>query len=72
MYMAGIWELYVYGRYMGAIWLQRSILTTHVYGTYEGHILWDLQWTNISKSISNVTLVKVSDEVQHVKKKLKI
>ena len=57
---------------MGAIWLQRSILTTHVYGTYEGHILWDLQWTYISKSISNVTLVKVSDEVQHVKKKLKI
>ena len=34
--MGDIWE--VYGRYMGAIWLQQSILTTHLYGTYKGHI----------------------------------
>ena len=29
---------------MGAIWLQRSILTTHLYGTYKGHV-WDLRGT---------------------------
>jgi len=34
--------LYVYGQYMGAIWLQWSILTTHLYETYKGHIL-DIQ-----------------------------
>ena len=38
MQMSHICALYVYGRYMGDIWLQRSILTTHLYGTYKGHI----------------------------------
>ena len=32
--------LYVYGQYMGPIWLQRSILTTHIYGLPR-----DLYWT---------------------------
>jgi len=27
--------LYVYGRSMGAIWLQWSVLTTHLYWTYK-------------------------------------
>ena len=62
MYMASIWELYGFnGQFLQPTYtgLTRDIY----YGTYNGHI---------SKSISNVTLVKASDEVQHVKKKLKI
>jgi len=33
MYIASIWD-----KYMGAIWVQRSIIITHLYGTYKGHI----------------------------------
>ena len=30
--------------HVGAIWLEWSILTTHLYGTYKGHV-WDLRGT---------------------------